>query len=78
MLTVVAIVEKYDPVKAILVIVTGSLIIGIGGGFMVCLILPLPLQLIIDLSRSICIKMGLIKPKPEVTHLQQEDREKEI
>lgn len=61
LLTLAAVIDKYDPVKAILVIIVGSLILGIGGGFIVCIILPLPLQVLIDLGRFIFIQAGWIK-----------------
>ena len=55
------IIDKYEPIEAILIIGVGSVIFGIGGGFIVCIILPVPLQILIDLGRWCLFQTGVIK-----------------
>ena len=57
------IMKDYSAVETIVVTVFGSVIIGIGGAYILSLIIAVPIQAIIDLTRFILIKINVVKSK---------------
>lgn len=60
---VLVIMKHYSLLETILITAFGSVIIGIGGAYILSLIIAVPIQAIIDLTRFILVKINMVKSK---------------
>ncbi len=58
---ILVLTKDYPLIETIAVSAIGILLLGIGGGYIICIVLPLPIQIGFDLFRLILIKIGLVK-----------------
>ena len=72
---VVVIMKDYSIAETVGITAIGSLILGIGGGYILSLILAVPIQAVIDLTRAVLLKVKLIRGQEKENALEINDCE---